>query len=160
MKRLSFVFLVCLLVLVGCSCSVTKKVAGDNLKYRIRGIKSNELLHIIDAERGDTVFCVISFREVSGNTSDEIKVGSSYPLKLTRIYPVEGLEDVNPDNNFADSCFIEIDRKTHYSLYVAKNLSGLRLTKSAKSVDSYKIQAVYCDACKDKNKILLRLFVK
>lgn len=147
--------------MIGYSCSVTKKVAGDELNYRIRDIKSKEFLHIIDAERGNTVFRVISFREASDNPSDEIKVGSSYPLKLTRIYPaVDGLDENNSSNNFADSCFIEIDRKTHYSLYVAKNLSGLRLTKSAKSVDSYKIQAVYCDACKDKNKILLRLFVK
>jgi hypothetical protein len=156
-----------LTIIFNSSCQSTQKasVLPENL-YKIKKIKEEKTLYVIYATRNDSTFRVISPKETCSINLNEIKVKGSYPLNLLRLYPNELVERKNNEvkSNPKDSCFISVNKKTHYSLYVANNLSGLCITNNDKDteeiVNRFGIYLIFCDACKDRDRFLIRLFMK
>ena len=166
-ERVFFVLFVSLLVSINRSCISAQKILGRNTNYKIKRIdENNDCAYIIDATRNDTIFRIISTKTTDNEVVVEgIKIGESYLLKLRKVYPsTEGLRADTAKINFRDSCFIITDKSTHYSLYIAENLNGIGLTENIKSiteiVNNIRIYSIDCDACKERNNILIRLFVK
>lgn len=165
-KRVFFVLFVSFLVSINCSCISAQNLLGRNTNYKIKRIDENDCAYIIDATRNDTIFRIISTKMTDNEVVVEgIKIGESYLLKLRKVYPsTEGLRADTAKINFRDSCFIITDKSTHYSLYIAENLNGIGLTENIKSiteiVNNIRIYSIDCDACKERNNILIRLFVK
>ena len=148
------------------SCSLTKTMTDKHFTYKVKQIESNDFLYIIDVTRNDSIFRVISSKEPCNINFKEIKIKNNYPLNLLRLYPNEFIErkDNEVKNNPKDSCFISINKNHHYSLYIASNLRGLCLSDDDKNLEEimsrFGIYTIFCDACKGKNKFLLRLFMK
>ncbi len=166
MKRIIiFALLASLGVLINYSCSLIKKASSNNTGYKIKHIDNNDFVYIIDAVRNNTVFRIISIKGTDNTIRENIKIGDSYHLELLQVYPsMESIKANTSKINFNDSCFISLDKRTRYNLYIARNLNGLSLTDTVKSiaeiVDNINIYAMYCDACKKRNNVLIRLFVK
>jgi len=152
-------------VFVVVSCSTTRTTLSDNRGYKITKIENNDFLYIIDVTRNDSTFKVVSLKEDFEGTFEKIKTGGKYSLNLLQLYPNEVVEskDNEAKNNPKNSCFISIDKKVHYRLYVASNLKGLSLSSNSDTEDimnRFGVYTIFCDACKDKDKFLFRLFVK
>ena len=92
--------------------------------------------------------------------------GGSFVRFLQRLYPNELVEskDNEARNNPKYGCFISINKKIHYSLYIANNLNELYISDNIKitdeMIDNFGILTIFCDACKKKSKSRFRLYMK
>ena len=156
--------LFCIVVIAYLSCSQTKHVLSTDNMYKIKETYSHELFDIIYAQKGDSLFKVISLRDTMNMSNlKPLEVGKKYQLDLIRIYP-----DYNNENTkigAKDSCLMGIERKSHFSLYSVTNLNGLYLSEISKDitevVSKFSIYAVLGDAVqRNKNASLTVLYLK
>ena len=87
MKNFIITVLTCLFVFT--SCSVTNTKSSSNTDYKVKQIEENKFLYIIDVTRNDSIFRIISPKEIVDENFEKIKVGNKYPLNLLRLYPNE-----------------------------------------------------------------------
>ena len=164
MKRIFIILFAYLFILN--SCTIEKTILSNNIDYKVKQIEQNDYIYVIDIARNDSTFRIISRKKNIGECSDNIRVGSKYSFNLLQLYPNEFIE--NKDNevkiNPKDSCFVTVNKKNHYSLYVANNLNGLCVFNNQKDANEiireFGVYAIICDACKDKKEFILRLFLK
>ena len=150
------------------SCLPTKQfVSTDNaISYKIKKIESNHIINYIHAQRNDTTFRIISIIDTIYSDFETIKIGNYYQLDLMKVYPNDLIEKGIDEAKLGaiDGCFLDTDKKTHYTLYVAKNLNGLSVSNNQQSekdiVEKFSIYTIFCDACKKKYKFSLGLYVK
>ena len=165
-------YLIIFTVAITCiSCFQTKHVVlSENrieqaIPYKIKRIIDYcELFDIIDAQRNDTIFRIISLKDTIETDIKQIKVGKKYHLNLIQIYPNPIIEQGigNAGVGAMDSFFINFPKKCS-RLYVVSNLNGSFLTEKNKNSIALKnkfgIYTIFCDACK-KNKFTVRLYIK
>jgi len=160
-----------IIAMIFISCSNTKHVVLDeNIKEQVVSYKIKKIINycklfdIIDVQRNDSVFRIISLKDTFGSNDKLLQVGKQYHLDLIQIYPnsliERGIEKV--EFGTIDGFFISFPKK-NYRLYTAANLNGSFLAASSKDhttlMDKFGIYTVFCDACK-KNKLSVRLFIK
>ena len=152
MKRLIIFLLICLLIFT--SCSVTNTKSSSNTDYKVKKIESNHFLYIIDVTRNDSTFRVISPKENFDESFEKIKVGRKYPLNLLQLYPNEFVVGKDNEAKGKPKDFIDINKKTHYKLYIASNLNGLYISDIIKDTEElikkFGVFTFFCDACKKK----------
>lgn len=120
-----------LILLVGVSCKSPRyslRNSMDSELFMIEKIVKRKDLYIIEANRNDSIFVVISTFSNTGkaNGNGQIKKNHQYDLALKKIYPSDNLI------SFAEASFVEIgkvrirlNQKNRWSVYVATNLDGL-----------------------------------
>ena len=118
----------------------------------------NDLLSIMNAQRNDSIFQIISMKNNIRSKSEDIVIKGKYYLDLKLVYPM--IYNIEEKESAIDSCFLSLNRKSHYSLYIARNLDSLTLTENENNTENkLAIYSIICDACKNK-RILLRLYIK
>ena len=138
--------LVFIALMVSCSIIPSHSDLQDNrgltLEYKIKRIKRYESYCIIYAARNDSTFKIISWAGSSPiDHGEKIKVRESYPLELETVYPLsrflgipmapnagieKGLHITRDGINYI---WVKAERKSHNSLYIARNLNGVYLIK-------------------------------
>lgn len=118
-------------IALSCKSSLPNRVS-ENL-YRIYKIDSINDYYLIYAKRGDSLFKIVSKRELVGK-QQEIKVNKSYPLKLhsrrENLPTISGVK-LEPMNYLDVECFgydknttICIERDSINDLHYAENIKG------------------------------------
>ena len=122
------------------SCASQQQfISKDNaMSYKIKKIENSHTLYFIYAQRNDTLFQIISLMDTVSSDFEAIKTGNKYQLDLIKIYPNDLLRIGynGARQNAKGSVFFCTDKKTHYSLYVATNLSGLNILDSQQSIEN------------------------
>jgi hypothetical protein len=153
------------------SCSHTKHIVltesirNQNVPYKIKRIINYcELFDIVDAQKNDTIFRIISLKDTVSTNIKPLEVGKKYHLDLIQIYPNPIIEQGvgNVEIGAIDSFFIGFPKKCS-RLYVATNLNGSFLLENNKDstvlMNKFGAYTIFCDACK-KNKFTVRLYIK
>jgi hypothetical protein len=153
------------------SCSHTKYIVlTENSKEQITPYKIKriidycELFDIIDAQRNDTVFRIISLKDTISTNVKLLEVGKRYHLDLIQIYPNPLTEQgvSNAEIGAIDGFFIGFPKKCS-RLHTATNLNGSFLLENNKDstalMNKFSLYTIFCDACK-KNKFTIRLYIK
>jgi len=123
-------------------------------------------MYIVHAQRNDSVFQIVSLKNSIYSDSGMIRIGGKYQLDLIKIYPNAAVEKGVSivGLNAKDSCFLKLNKRSHYVLYGAYNLNGLNISNNQQNeadwINKFGIYTIFCDACKKEDKFLLRLFVK
>jgi hypothetical protein len=130
------------LILFFCiSCSQTRY--GISLKedhpsalYNINKIETHRSYYIIYAQKNDSLFKIISEKEVDAEDGIKIKRGKSYELNLRKTFPVDSIFGFALAPNLGiigiempDESIVNVEKKSHYSLYRSDNLKGLYIQK-------------------------------
>jgi len=156
-------------VIICLSCSQAKHILSidksepEAVMYKIKETYDHELFDIIYAQKGDSLFKIISLRDTIMSNLEPLEVGKKYKLDLIRIYP-----DYNNEKTkigAKDSCLMGIEKKYHFSLYSATNLNGLFLSETSKDitevVSKFSIYPILGDAVqRNKNASLTVLYLK
>ena len=163
-------YFISLSVFICISC-VSKQQFVSNLQldntYKIKSIESNDVIYIIRAESNGNNFKVISLKDTVNFDFETIKVGNKYQLDLVKVFPNDlvsrGLQ--RGRENAIDSCLVGIDKKTHFSLYVAQNLTGLNISNFRQSeeiiIDRFSITSfVGGGGCNGRNCSFVQLFIR
>jgi len=120
------------LIIICLSCSTIKTETHSNL-YRIKKIEHYQNYYVVYAVRNDSIFKIVSnIDELKENIDqNKIYVGEKYSLNLQLIFPLDSLFGVKVMPNLGiqgigvKGGVVTIDKRTHYKLYKANNLSGL-----------------------------------
>lgn len=124
-------------MLIGCSVMNNNSLCREDKSnratlFKIKSIKDEKEFYIIYAKRNDSLFKIVS--KLEGRTNGEkIKVGRHYNLKLEKFFPLDSIFGIAIAPNAGIRGFgygeksVYIERKSHNSLYRAKNLKGLYL---------------------------------
>ena len=121
-----------------CTINSNNYISGnekEKICYKIKKIKSKNNIYIIYAQRNDTLFKILSSKEVSQVSSgyEKIRRGKCYRLELETLFPLEllGVKLMSPGTtgrtgiNFNGN-LVEIEpQKGIWDLFYAKNLKGL-----------------------------------
>lgn len=169
------IYLIILIIVISfISCSQTKHIVltESSIKqivpfvpYKIKRITNYcELFDIIDAQRNDTIFRIISLKDTISTNIKLLEVGKKYHLDLIQIYPNPITEQGvgNAKIGAIDSFFIDFQKKC-FRLHIAANLNGAFLLENNKDhtelMNKFGIYTVFCDACKE-NRFTVRLYIK
>lgn len=157
-------YIICVISFILVSCSQTRLLSSDMQEpkdmslFYIQSIDCNDFLYIINAQRNDSIFQIISMKNNIRSKSEDIVIKEKYYLDLKLVYPM--IYNIEEKESAIDSCFLSLNRKSHYSLYIARNLDSLTLTENENNTENkLAIYSIICDACKNK-RILLRLYIK
>ena len=125
-------------MLIGCSVMNNSSLCREEKSnrttlFKIKSIKDKREFYIIYAKRNDSLFKIVSKLE-GGANGEKIKVGRHYNLKLEKFFPLDSIFGIAIAPNAGIRGFgyygektVYIERKSHNSLYRAKNLKGLYL---------------------------------
>ena len=163
-------YFILLSIFICVSCVAKQQFATnpqpDNT-YKIKSIESNDVIYIIHAKNNGHNFKIISLKDTINSDFETIKVGNKYQLDLMKIFPNDlinrGLH--RSRENAIDSCLVSIDKKTHFSLYVAQNLNGLNISNFRQSeetiIDRFSITSfVGGGGCNRGNCSFVQLFIR
>ena len=125
-------------MLIGCSVMNNNSLCREDKSnratlFKIKSIMDKGKFYIIYAKRNDSLFKILSDPKVKAN-GEKIKVGRHYNLKLEKFFPLDSIFGIAIAPNAGIRGFgyygektVYIERKSHNSLYRAKNLRGLYL---------------------------------
>ena len=136
-------------VFICVSCAPKQRfISVDNaMFYKINKIESNHILYFIYAQRNDTIFQIISLKDVISSDFEAIKIGNKYQLDLIKIFPNDlfwkRFDEAPRDAK--ESIWFGESKKTHFSLYVATNLDGLSISYSIQSIENIKDRFCYVE---------------
>lgn len=125
--KVKYVFLLVLLTGISCkSLRYSQRNVNSEL-FTVEKIVKRKDLYIIEANRNDSIFVVISTLGNTGKANNrQIKKNHQYDLALKKIYPSDNLV------SYAEASFFEIgkarvrlNQRNRWSVYVATNLNGL-----------------------------------
>lgn len=131
---------------VSCSIIRSQPSSQDNreltMRYKIKRIKRHKTHCIIYAARNDSTFKIISWVGSSPvYDGEKIKVGESYQIELDTVFsldhflgipvaPNAGIErGIHITRDGMNYIHVKAERKSHNSLYIARNLNGVYLIK-------------------------------
>lgn len=133
MKKLLYIYFIILFA----ACSTPKDITNlvfDNSSsiYRITKIKTEKNYYVIYASRNDSTFKILSkIDSVDYLICRKIEKGKSYALNLRELFPIDTLfgRAVAPNLGIDGICvnnkIIRTEKKSHYKIYKALNLTGL-----------------------------------
>lgn len=131
MKRIPIIILLTLT-----SCCLIEGLHGNDYKqlkvqndkeYEIYKIDSISNYYIIYASKGDSLFKIVSVKEISSNCT-RIQLGHSYKIKFFPSANEENLIDLG-GIIINDSTIIDIERDSILELSFAKNINGLCISE-------------------------------
>ncbi|MDR0294990.1 MAG: hypothetical protein LBH91_02210 [Prevotellaceae bacterium] len=97
--------------------------------YKIKKIKEEKTLYVVYATRNDSTFKIISMKNDITRDCNKIKTGKYYQIDLEQILPVDPAYNASyleiSGMGFPGGVNILVEKKSHYRLYMANNLSGL-----------------------------------
>ena len=147
MRKIAFLHLLFFVSLtVSFSIIRSRPYSQDNrdltMMYKIKRIKRHKTHCIIYAARNDSTFKIISWvRSLPIYDGEKIKVGESYHIELETVYPIDkflgipvavnaGIErGIHITRDGMNYIHVKAERKSHNSLYIARNMSGVYLIK-------------------------------
>jgi hypothetical protein len=123
------------------SCNNTKHIVSkeDNSQYslyRITKIKEYKSYYLVYANRNDSVFKIISNKESIYSSGEKIRSKRQYDIELRKIFPDDSIFGIPMAPNLeirgigmSDGTIVNIEEKSHNTLYSADNLDGVYLKK-------------------------------
>jgi hypothetical protein len=100
----------------------------------INEIKIINQYYIIFATRNDSIFKIVSKKNLLIKCDNVIKVGETYNFDLVKIFPNDSIFGIKivptfdvSGMRFEDNTEIRTEKSSHYSLYEAKKLNGICL---------------------------------
>ena len=135
MKKL--LVIACTFLVFYCSCKQTQNVVnteGEDFGriYQIIDIKDEKSFYVIYAQKSDSVFKIVSEKNIVIAPCEKVQIGRSYLLYINEIFPLDSLlgKKVMPNLGIKaltlkDGSSVFIDEKSHYKLYKANNLNAL-----------------------------------
>ena len=136
-------------MLIGCSVMNNNSLCREDKSnratlFKIKSIKDKGEFYIIYAKRDGFLYKIFSkleredkfktIRKLKRKANGEkIKVGRYYDLKLEKFFPLDSIFGIAIAPNAGIVGFdyggktVYVERKSHYSIYRAKNLRGLYL---------------------------------
>lgn len=114
---------------------VPKKNSEPTLLFEIFKIKEKKSYYIVYAQRNDSLFKILSYKNKCVADLKEIRVKEKYELELIRIFPTDTLLGLPVAPNLGIKCILKdntsigIEGKFHNAIYRAKNLNGLAIVK-------------------------------
>jgi len=131
MKKLYFIIPIIIVMLYSCKGQqeMTKR-SSSNISFKIKSIKERkkDFVYIIEAERNDSMFMILSDKKVCDSLKRcvKIKKGRLYDLNIRIIVPVRGpIASLMVTELGLQHSIIKLKEKSDYSLYKADNLCGL-----------------------------------
>ena len=124
-------------MLIGCSVMNNNSLCREDKSnratlFKIKSIKDKGEFYIIYAKRDGFLYKIFSKLKRKAN-GEKIKVGRYYDLKLEKFFPLDSIFGIAIAPNAGIVGFdyggktVYVERKSHYSIYRAKNLRGLYL---------------------------------
>lgn len=124
-------------MLIGCSVMNNNSLCREDKSnratlFKIKSIMDKGKFYIIYAKRNDSLFKILSDPKVKAN-GEKIKVGRHYNLKLEKFFPLDSIFGIAIAPNAGIVGFdyggktIYKEKKSHNTVYRAKNLKGLYL---------------------------------
>ena len=122
---------------IGCSVMNNNSLCREDKSnrttlFKIKSIKDKGKFYIIYAKRNDSLFKILSDPKVKAN-GEKIKVNHNYRLELKKIFPRDSIFGIAIAPNAGIVGFdyggktIYKEKKSHNTVYRAKNLRGLYL---------------------------------
>lgn len=124
-------------MLIGCSVMNNNSLCREDKSnratlFKIKSIQDKGKFYIIYAKRNDSLFKILSDPKVKAN-GEKIKVYHYYKLELKKIFPRDSIFGIAIAPNAGIVGFdyggktIYKEKKSHNTVYRAKNLKGLYL---------------------------------
>ncbi|GHV36606.1 hypothetical protein FACS1894178_7990 [Bacteroidia bacterium] len=150
MKTNKSIFLLfSILFYITLSCTSAKKtvVRYENALYKVKKIYNRPLYDLIYAEKNDSLYQIISFKDIVDTNNSTIEINKKYHLNLIKLYP-NPITHRRADSiweNAIDSITWFVYKKMHYCIYTATNLNGSVLLDNDKSNIEVLSKFRYCE---------------
>ena len=96
--------------------------------YTVLDIREKKMYYVIFAQKNDSIFQIVSDKPFFVKPDGyKIKKGEQYDLKFTPLYIGRPIASRKKDYYYWKGSRLDLDAKTHFSIYHAENLDGLYL---------------------------------